>query len=264
MGGRAPGYRLSPDYFQMVKRMLAPDWAKKNALYYCAQSANSSFWVLFVSSYTTAINTAITGVQDPPATWGGVREIWNGSMWWLTRELDILKVLYFFPGWLCHFKGLFIPVWREIHRSKIPPVTSWQQSTFDILKFYHVSAVSFSCAHGFQPHVTLRASLSFLHSLYNFLTLSRQAWIFWAFVYLLRKLWHHFNSDDLRCIYFSFYSADPIYAKIIYSRTSNVTATRTVHTWLLLKPPYTGHFLVPKVAVAERFNCIHLSRFSLT
>ena len=27
----------------------------KNALYYCAQSANSFFWVLFVSSYTTAI-----------------------------------------------------------------------------------------------------------------------------------------------------------------------------------------------------------------
>ena len=32
----------------------------------------------------------------------------------------------FFPGWLCHFKGLFIPVLRKIHHSKIPPVTSWQ------------------------------------------------------------------------------------------------------------------------------------------
>ena len=32
----------------------------------------------------------------------------------------------FFPGWLCHFKGLFIPVLLKIHRSKIPPVTSWQ------------------------------------------------------------------------------------------------------------------------------------------
>ena len=28
-GGRAPGYRLSPDHFQMVKRILAPDWAQK-------------------------------------------------------------------------------------------------------------------------------------------------------------------------------------------------------------------------------------------
>ena len=28
-GGRAPEYRLSPDHFQTVKRMLAPDWAQK-------------------------------------------------------------------------------------------------------------------------------------------------------------------------------------------------------------------------------------------
>ena len=27
--GKAPGYRLSPDHFQTVKRMLAPDWAQK-------------------------------------------------------------------------------------------------------------------------------------------------------------------------------------------------------------------------------------------
>ena len=40
--------------------------------------------------------------------------------------LDFIKALYFFPGWLCNFKELFIPVWREIHRSKILPVTSWQ------------------------------------------------------------------------------------------------------------------------------------------
>ena len=40
-GERASEYRPSPDHFQTVKRMLAPDWAQKNALYYCAQSANS-------------------------------------------------------------------------------------------------------------------------------------------------------------------------------------------------------------------------------
>ena len=40
--------------------------------------------------------------------------------------LDFIKGLYFFLGWLCNFKELFIPVWREIHRSKILPVTSWQ------------------------------------------------------------------------------------------------------------------------------------------
>ena len=28
-GKRAPGYRLSPNYFQKFKRMPAPDWAQK-------------------------------------------------------------------------------------------------------------------------------------------------------------------------------------------------------------------------------------------
>ena len=28
-GERAPGYRLSPNHFQTVKRMMAPDWAQK-------------------------------------------------------------------------------------------------------------------------------------------------------------------------------------------------------------------------------------------
>ena len=28
-GGKAPGYRLSPDHFQTVKRILAPDWAQE-------------------------------------------------------------------------------------------------------------------------------------------------------------------------------------------------------------------------------------------
>ena len=28
-GGKAPGYRLSSDHFQMVKRMLVPDWVQK-------------------------------------------------------------------------------------------------------------------------------------------------------------------------------------------------------------------------------------------
>ena len=40
--------------------------------------------------------------------------------------LDFLEVLYFFPGWLCHFKGPFKPVWCEIQRSKILLVRSWQ------------------------------------------------------------------------------------------------------------------------------------------
>ena len=57
-GGRTPGYRLSPDHFQTVKRMLVPYWAQK-VLYYCARSAISSSWVLFVRSYPTAIDSTI-------------------------------------------------------------------------------------------------------------------------------------------------------------------------------------------------------------
>ena len=55
MGGKAPGYRLSPDHFQKVWANAGPWLGTKIALYYCAQSANSFSWVLFVSSYTTAI-----------------------------------------------------------------------------------------------------------------------------------------------------------------------------------------------------------------
>ena len=63
-GERDPGCRLSPNYFQNFKQMPAPDWAQKNALYYCAQSVNSLSWVLFVSSYTTTIIVAITACLD--------------------------------------------------------------------------------------------------------------------------------------------------------------------------------------------------------
>ena len=38
----------------------------KNALYYCAQSANSFSWVLFVSSYTTAIVSSTACLDHAP------------------------------------------------------------------------------------------------------------------------------------------------------------------------------------------------------
>ena len=44
--------------------------------------------------------------------------------------LDVLKVLYFFRGWLCHFKGLFhtclmrnLPV--EISTSEVMTIDQW-------------------------------------------------------------------------------------------------------------------------------------------
>ena len=50
MGKRAHGYRLSPNYFQKIQSDAGSWLGTKNALYYCAQSANSFSWVLFVSS----------------------------------------------------------------------------------------------------------------------------------------------------------------------------------------------------------------------
>ena len=62
------------------------------------------------------------------------KRIWTG--------IHFLKVLYFSPGWLCHFKGLFIPVSCEIRRSKVLPVTSWQ------LTNRTVSDISLRSRHG--------------------------------------------------------------------------------------------------------------------
>ena len=47
----------SPNYFQKFKRMLAPDWTQKMLCIIVpkSQSANSFSWILFVSSYTTAV-----------------------------------------------------------------------------------------------------------------------------------------------------------------------------------------------------------------
>ena len=50
MDKRAPGYRLSPNYFQKIQADAGFWLGTKNALYYCSQSANSFSWVLFVSS----------------------------------------------------------------------------------------------------------------------------------------------------------------------------------------------------------------------
>ena len=51
---------LDTDSHRTISKRSSERWlliGQKNALYYCAQSANSIPWVLFVSSYTTAINS---------------------------------------------------------------------------------------------------------------------------------------------------------------------------------------------------------------
>ena len=54
-GERAPGYRLSPNYFQNFRRTPAPDWAQKMLCIIVPNRRTVSPEFFFVSSYTTAI-----------------------------------------------------------------------------------------------------------------------------------------------------------------------------------------------------------------
>ena len=54
-GEKAPGYRLSPNYFQKFKRVPTPDWAQKMLCIIVHNRRTVSPEFFFASSYTTAI-----------------------------------------------------------------------------------------------------------------------------------------------------------------------------------------------------------------
>ena len=54
-GRKRPWVPTLTELFPKIQADTGSWLGTKNALYYCAQSANSFSWVLFVSSYTTAI-----------------------------------------------------------------------------------------------------------------------------------------------------------------------------------------------------------------
>ena len=54
-GWKSPRVPTLVELFPRIQADAGSWLGTKNALYYCAQSANSFSWVLFVSSYTTAI-----------------------------------------------------------------------------------------------------------------------------------------------------------------------------------------------------------------
>ena len=54
-GGKSPWVPTLTELFPKIQADTGSWLGTKNALYFCAQSGNSFFWVLFVSSYTTAI-----------------------------------------------------------------------------------------------------------------------------------------------------------------------------------------------------------------
>ena len=58
-GQKSPWVPTLTELFPKIQADAASWLGTKSALYYCAQSANSFSWVLFVSSYTTAIVTPL-------------------------------------------------------------------------------------------------------------------------------------------------------------------------------------------------------------
>ena len=63
-GRKSPWVPTLTELFPKIQADAGSWLGTKNALYYCAQSANSLSWVLFVSSYTTTIIVAITACLD--------------------------------------------------------------------------------------------------------------------------------------------------------------------------------------------------------
>ena len=80
---------LSTYSHRMISKRSGECWLligrKKNALYYCAQSANSSSWVLFVSSFTTAISSLIVVVYE--------QRRWRLRKWHFKNEVVLLRTL---------------------------------------------------------------------------------------------------------------------------------------------------------------------------
>ena len=64
-GGRAPGYRLSPDHFQTVKQILAPDWAQNGFVSLCP-ILEQHLLSFFVISYMTAIDSIMACLAHAP------------------------------------------------------------------------------------------------------------------------------------------------------------------------------------------------------
>ena len=69
---------------------------------------------------------------------------------WKVTYIDILKVLYIFPGWLCYFKGLLIPVWHEIHQSKF---YMWHHDNWPIAQWmiFHAASATAYVNHSPPP-----------------------------------------------------------------------------------------------------------------
>ena len=76
------------------------------------------------------VNRAVCRKKVKKTKQKNIKFIW--TIEWKATYIDILKVLYIFPGWLCYFKGLFIPVWCEIHQLKF---YMWHRDNWSIAQW---------------------------------------------------------------------------------------------------------------------------------
>ena len=165
-GKRAPGYRLSPNHFQKFKRIDAGSWlGTKNALYYCAQLANSFSWVLFVHSYTTAI-VSIRACLGHAQKMHAVRKL---SVWYTSpSDFKILSAR--------KLKALF-------QKYKLQLTTGIHACIGHVLRKYIyrelLKDTTMETSHG---KVNAYFFLSFYRDYFNSLTLSNASELLWSWI----------------------------------------------------------------------------------
>ena len=97
-GGRALVYRLSPDHFQTVKRMLAPDWAQKMLCIIVPNRRTvSDEFLSWVRTRVRLVIYIFRHVKQRP--WSSV---------WIVNETILVKILgapYLMVSW-CDFGDL--------------------------------------------------------------------------------------------------------------------------------------------------------------
>ena len=88
-GRKSPWVPTLTELFPKIQADAGSWLGTKNALYYCAQSANSFSWVLFVSSYTTAIVSITACLAHAPK-----KCTQSGNFQFDIKSLSDFKILY--------------------------------------------------------------------------------------------------------------------------------------------------------------------------
>ena len=163
----------------------------KNALYYCAQSANSLSWVLFVSSYTTTIIVAITACMDhapKKCTQSGnfqfdikspsdfkILSTWKLKTLFQKHKLELTKGIHACIGHVLHN---YLGVFKRYH-------DGWRTATKT--SHWKVNSQFFSLYHAYS----------------NSLTLLNASALFWSWI-SINHIRVHEENEFCHCLFTSF------------------------------------------------------------